>query len=281
VLRAVDHENIIKLYEVYESDRYIHLIFEYLEGGELFERIKDKGLYSEKDAMMVMKNFLAALEYIHSRGIVHRDLKPENLILASKGNDYNLKIADFGLASFISVTDLLYLRCGSPGYVAPELLEDKGYNTKADVFSAGVILYVLLTGRPAFPGTNIHEILMKNKRCDVQLPPRYWDRISQEAKDLVQKMLIKDPKHRISARDALQHKWFIMDQQDNYLEGVSENFKNLEKEAQIDPKALKSEDLNMVTCTPVLNGRKLNDLTESPFLQATPMGRDRTPMMRF
>lgn len=142
-MRAIDHENIIKLYEVYESDKYIHLVFEYLEGGELFERIKSKGLYQEKDAISVMKNLLLALDYLHQKGIIHRDLKPENLILASKENDYALKIADFGLASFIAKGESLFLRCGSPGYVAPELLEDKGYNTKADIFSAGIILYVM------------------------------------------------------------------------------------------------------------------------------------------
>jgi serine/threonine protein kinase len=102
ILRNIDHEYIIKLYEVYESDKYIHLVFEYLEGGELFERIKSKGLYHEKDATNVMRNLLQALDYLHERGIIHRDLKPENLILASKDNDYNLKIADFGLAAFIT-----------------------------------------------------------------------------------------------------------------------------------------------------------------------------------
>ena len=101
VLRSVDHPNIIKIYEVYDSEKYIHLVFEYLEGGELFERIKSKGLYSEKDAINVMRDLLMALEYLHDKGIVHRDLKPENLILAFKDKDDNLKIADFGLASFI------------------------------------------------------------------------------------------------------------------------------------------------------------------------------------
>jgi serine/threonine protein kinase len=129
---------------------------ELLEGGELFERIKNKGLYNEKDAVNVMRKILEALAYIHSIGIIHRDLKPENLILKNKDDDYEVKIADFGLASFIKPGEKLHLPCGSPGYVGPEVLNEKGegYDTQADVFSIGVILYVLLTGRPAFPGTN-------------------------------------------------------------------------------------------------------------------------------
>ena len=123
--------------------------------------------------------------YMHQNDVVHRDLKPENLILAQKDNDYDLRLADFGLASFITEGALLKLRCGSPGYVAPELLEDLGYDKKADIFSAGVILYVLLTGRPVFRGFNINEILLKNKRCEVEYPPKYWDKISDKAKDLV------------------------------------------------------------------------------------------------
>ena len=151
IMRAIDHENIIKLYEVYDSDKYIHLVLEYLEGGkflikhigELFNRIRRKCHYSEKDALLVMQNILSPLQYLHEKGIVHRDLKPENLILASKENDYALKIADFGLASFIEPNTLLKDRCGSPGYVAPELLNDYGYNTKADIFSVGVIMFIL------------------------------------------------------------------------------------------------------------------------------------------
>lgn len=99
VLRQISHPHVIELYEVYESRKYIHLLLPYLQGGELFERIKDKGLYKEKDAQKVMYNFLSALKYLADNKIVHRDLKPENLILESKGDDHNLKIADFGLAS--------------------------------------------------------------------------------------------------------------------------------------------------------------------------------------
>jgi len=151
---------------------------------------------------------LQALDYMHENKVVHRDLKPENLILVSKNNDYDLRIADFGLASFVKDGELLKLRCGSPGYVAPEILEDIGYNESSDIFSAGVILYVLLTGRPVFRGYNINEILVKNKKCEIEYPAKYWSKISEKAKDLVSKMLEKDPKDRITTKDALNHSWF-------------------------------------------------------------------------
>ncbi len=125
VLRKMNHPNVIELYEVYESSKYINLLLPYLEGGELFERIKAKGLYKESDAVKVMRSFISALKYLSENQVVHRDLKPENLILATKGDDHDIKIADFGLASFLTEEEkLLYLRCGSPGYVAPELLND-------------------------------------------------------------------------------------------------------------------------------------------------------------
>jgi serine/threonine protein kinase len=113
---------------------------------------------------------------------VHRDLKPENLILASKNNDHDLQIADFGLAAFLENDEtLLYDRCGSPGYVAPELLSDQGYNCAADAFSAGVIMYVMLTGRLVFRGNNLNQILLKNKNCDFDFPEKYWKVISPQA----------------------------------------------------------------------------------------------------
>jgi len=155
---------------------------------------------------------LEALAYIHKHKVVHRDLKPENLILASKDNDYDLRIADFGLASFLKQDELLKLRCGSPGYVAPEILEDTGYNESSDIFSAGVILYVLLTGRQVFRGYNLNEILLKNKNCDVEYPAKYWQKISDKAKDLVSKMLTKDPAKRITTEEALAHSWFTQDE---------------------------------------------------------------------
>ena len=167
VLRSIEHPNVIQLYETYESTKYIHLLLPYLEGGELFEKIKSKGLYRESDARPVMANFIAALLYLHQRNIVHRDLKPENLLLATKDSNSSLMIADFGLATFLKSPDeKLTLRCGSPGYVAPELLQEKGYNCQSDIFSAGVIFYIILTGRPLFKGNTPEEILDKNMKCE-------------------------------------------------------------------------------------------------------------------
>ena len=143
-MRKLSHENIIKLFEVYESDNHVYLVLELLNGGELFERIVKKGQYTEKDACTLMKKLLGALSYMHVRGIMHRDIKPENLILKDADNDWNVKIADFGLATTVNPNgEYLFKRCGTPGYVAPEVLADAKYDQKVDVFSAGVILYIL------------------------------------------------------------------------------------------------------------------------------------------
>jgi len=156
----MDHQGIIKLYEVYESTKYIHLLFPYLEGGELFERLKSKGQYKEVDCLPIMHRILSSLEYLTKVNIVHRDLKPENLILKRKNDDTDIIIADFGLAAIHEdPTKKLKLRCGSLGYVAPEVLGKEGYGCESDTFSVGVLFYALLTGRPVFRGKS--QQLMK------------------------------------------------------------------------------------------------------------------------
>jgi len=210
IMRKLSHDNIIKLYEIYENDHAIFLIVELLRGGELFERIVKKGQYNEKDTCTLMKKLLSSLNYLHERGIMHRDLKPENLILKDNDNDWDIKIADFGLATHINVSEFLFKRCGTPGYVAPEILADEKYDEKVDIFSAGVILYILLTGGSPFHGKSYNEILWKNKTCDIKFNFNdYGHKISESATDLMKKMLAKDPKQRISAREALQHDWIV------------------------------------------------------------------------
>ena len=154
-----------------------------------------------------MRNILEALNYMHQNKVVHRDLKPANLILESKENDWDIRIADFGFATFIKEGEPLTLRCGSPGYQAPELLEGDGYDEKADMFSVGTILYVLLSGEPTFKGFRLATIMESNRKCVVEYPDKYWSMVSDDAKDLVERLLEKDPKHRISAAQALEHEW--------------------------------------------------------------------------
>jgi len=249
LMRKLNHENIIKLHEVYESENHIYLVLELLNGGELFERIVQKGQYTEKDSCILMKKLLSALAYMHSKGIMHRDIKPENLILKDSDNDWNVKIADFGLATNVNPShDYLFKRCGTPGYVAPEVLADAKYDQKVDVFSAGVILYILLTGGSPFYGKSYNEILWKNKVCDIKFEFKETNlKVSDLAIDLLKKMLAKDPTQRISAEQALQHEWILGNGMVSsnspfspiYLSSAHENMKKFQEENRFNVKNIK------------------------------------------
>ncbi|CAD8151535.1 unnamed protein product [Paramecium octaurelia] len=201
LLRSCDHPNIIKLYEIYESGDYIYLVMELLEGGELFDLILETQCFQESKVALIMFKIFDALEYLHTKNIMHRDIKPENILLKDKSENFDLKIADFGLASYTEA-DLLITRCGTPGYVAPEILEDKKYNEKVDVFSAGIILYILLSGQAPFYGNSLDEIIEKNRDCQIN----YKDlKVSEDALDLLKRSLEPNPDDRISSLEALSH----------------------------------------------------------------------------
>ena len=149
-MKRLDHANILKIYEVYETIHSIYLVIDLLEGGELLKRVKESPKLTHKDISRLMCNLLQALEHIHLKKIMHRDLKPENLLLKDKGNLFDIVIADFGLATRydISPSEIFFKRCGTPGFVAPEILNYKDgqegfYDEKCDIFSAGSIFYVL------------------------------------------------------------------------------------------------------------------------------------------
>ena len=214
IMRKLEHPNIMKLEEIHESKNSVYLILELLEGGELFSHIADKKQISVNDICRIMKCLLEALVYLSDKGIMHRDLKPENMILDKKGDlgESVLKLVDFGLSTQCDVPEYLFKRCGTPGYVAPEVInaasnENVHYSTKCDVFSAGVIFYIMLTGKTPFEGHTFQEVLAQNRACKIDFKNQKL-RKSAHVLDLVQKMLENNPNGRISARDALNHEFF-------------------------------------------------------------------------
>jgi len=208
IMRQVTHDNIIRMHDVFDSRSKMCLVLDLMEGGELFDRIIEKGHFSERDAANAFVQMVDALGYLHDKHIVHRDLKPENLLFEKKSNDSAIKLIDFGLAG--SCKDgLLKTPCGTPNYVAPEILRRSSYGTQADMWSIGVILYIILCGFPPFYDENddLSRLYRKIKRAEYDMPSPYWDNISKHAKDLVRKLLQPDPKKRLNARMTLQHPW--------------------------------------------------------------------------
>jgi calcium-dependent protein kinase len=211
VLSKLDHPNIIKVFEYYIDKKYYYLVTELASGGELYEQITKIQYYNEIDAALIMKQLLSCVCYLHSRGIVHRDLKPENLMLETdvKG-DLTIKLIDFGAANFHKgdLDEKLTLKVGTPYYIAPEVIE-KNYDNKCDMWSCGVILYVLLSGYPPFDGETDELIMQAVSTGHYDITSEEWNDVSDEAKKLVSKLLTKDPRKRLSAADALKDPWII------------------------------------------------------------------------
>ncbi|CAD8087970.1 unnamed protein product [Paramecium sonneborni] len=209
ILTQIDHPNVVKLYEIYEDDTNFYMVLELMTGGELFERIVEKDHYSEKEAAATLRPIIDALSYCHKMGIAHRDLKPENLLYSSKDPGALLKVSDFGLARFIANDEVMMTQCGTPGYVAPEILSGHGYSEAIDFWSVGVILYIMLCGFPPFYDEDNDKLFKIIKTGQFSFPSPYWDSISNEAKDLIKGLLTVDPTKRYGTEKILKHPWLV------------------------------------------------------------------------
>jgi len=212
ILQAVHHPNIIELVDLYQSPSHYIMVLELVTGGELFDKIVELQFYSEKDASKVTQSLLSSLEHMHSKNIVHRDLKPENLLLSSSNPDADIKLADFGLAEFLPEgVPSLTSAVGTPGYLSPEILltleGGPPYGTSTDMWSTGVILYILLCGFPPFYEEDEEDLYDSIIEGKFSFPDPYWSKVSDSAKDLITKLLVVDPNHRISSKQALEHPW--------------------------------------------------------------------------
>ena len=228
ILKVLDHPNVIKLYETFQDDTNYYMVFEMCKGGELFDTIIENGYFTEKEAKVIFAALMKAIHHCHKQGVCHRDIKPENFMFGDKNDLESLKMIDFGLSTFFRQKQQkldkenvkqdkgssqskrgkrpMRTKAGTSYYVAPEVLVGE-YDEKCDIWSAGVILYILLSGYPPFSGANDWEILLAVKRGKYSFKGSEWKHVSESAKDLIRNMLCSVDK-RMSANDVLKHPWF-------------------------------------------------------------------------
>jgi calcium/calmodulin-dependent protein kinase I len=207
IMKKLKHGHIIALEEVFDEPDYIYLVLELVTGGELFDQIVARGVYTEKDAAQVVKQILEAVSYMHENGIAHRDLKPENLLLLSPTSNV-VKITDFGLSKDFG-SGQLKTSCGTPDYVAPEVLKGQPYDHSVDIWSIGVITYILLCGFPPFYGNTDAQIFEKILKAQFDFPSPDWDNVSENAKQFVSAILSPDPAARPTAQECLEAPWLL------------------------------------------------------------------------
>jgi len=225
VLKRLKHANIVALLEVFEDKMKVFLVMDLVTGGELFDRIVEKGSYSEKDAADLIKQVLSAVAYMHEEGVVHRDLKPENLLYYSPDADSKIMISDFGLSK-MEESGVMATACGTPGYVAPEVLAQKPYGKAVDVWSIGVISYILLCGYPPFYDENDANLFAQILKGEFEFDSPYWDDISDEAKDFIRSLMCVNVEHRLTCHTALEHCWITGKQSERNIHAtVSEQLK--------------------------------------------------------
>ena len=207
IISSLDHPNIIKFYETYNDNFYFHIVMELCRGKDLFSRI-NKGINDEKLIATIIMKILHSLSYCHSKGVSHRDLKPENIIFETPEIDSDIKLIDFGLSKKFKSNEKLHTLLGTPYYVAPEVLT-KEYNEKCDLWSVGIITYLLIVGDVPFRGKNNNDIFNKIIKENINFNSIKWKNFSNEAKNFVKLLLQKDYNKRPSAQEALNHNWFI------------------------------------------------------------------------
>jgi calcium-dependent protein kinase len=207
VLRTLDHPNILRCYELFEDRSRFYIVMELCSGGELFDAIAKRRSLSEAQAAKVMHQLLSCVAYCHEKKVIHRDLKPENILLEDNDGELNIKVADFGSSAFIDPSGRLSGCFGSAYYVAPEVVEGSAYNEKCDLWSCGIILFIMLTGKPPYEGTNERQILENVRRKPFNPSNYQFNGVSSEAIDLIYKLLKIDSRQRLSAAEAVNHPW--------------------------------------------------------------------------
>lgn len=209
ILRKMDHDHICWTRQIYNTKNNVFVVVELLTGGDMFDHLCDNEKYTEKIAARCLVDITSALQYLHDNKIAHRDLKPENVMFATRHDHASIKLVDFGFSKIASGEDVMMTSCGTLLYVAPEVISSKrrGYTTKCDMWSLGVMLYVMLCGYPPFEDESTSMLHRKIKTADYDFHDDEWHHISQAAKDMVRSLICLDVSTRLSAEQVLKHKW--------------------------------------------------------------------------
>jgi len=280
ILKTLDHPNILKVYEFFDTETKLYIVTEFCDGGELFDKIIKMNNFSEKIVAHIMRQLLSAVNYLHLNNVIHRDLKPENILIESK-EEFNkefftIKVIDFGTSEIYknrrsSRFKKLTEKIGSKYYIAPEVLNGN-YNEKCDIWSCGIIMYILLCGTPPFEGSNDKEIFKSILYSELKYPENFFNNISFECKDLLKFLLNRDVGKRLSAQQALDHEWFkIINNKENYtynnvynddieknkLEKLSNNFRNFHSSQKLQQACLKYIVHNMLKKDEIIEYRNI------------------------
>ncbi|KAK4764946.1 hypothetical protein SAY86_026036 [Trapa natans] len=267
-MKLIKHPNVVRLYELMGSKTKIYMVLEFVTGGELFDKIVNHGRMREDEARRYFQQLINTVDYCHSRGVYHRDLKPENLLLDSYGN---LKVSDFGLSALsqqVGDDGLLHTSCGTPNYVAPEVLNDRGYDgATADLWSCGVILFVLLAGYLPFDDSNLINLYKKISTAEFTYPP--W--LSFGVMKLMSQILDPNPMTRIMVSEILEDQWFKIDykppvfddKEDTNLDDVEAVFKDSEEHHVTEKKEDKPVPMNAFGLISMSKGLNLGNLFDA------------------
>jgi len=232
---------VVRIYDFYQTPKHVYVIMEFLRGGELLEAVMNLGSYSEKDAALIMKQLLTGLVNVHAHNITHRDLKLENLILAEKGNLRSLRIADFGLAKKMKTSrGKLSAQCGSPAYVAPEIILGQQYTPAVDMWAVGCILYCLLNGQLPFYDADEQAMFRRIAKGEARPPA---ESVSEDARELIGQLLCADKVTRLTASEALEHRWITGGSVDHQPKPINRSRMERFAETHMDAGALETREL--------------------------------------
>ncbi|CAD8128619.1 unnamed protein product [Paramecium sonneborni] len=234
IMRKLCHPHLMRMYEIYETNNSLYVGLEMLQGGSLYDLIKEKAILSIKQIQQILVGILQGLCHMHQKEIMHRDLKLENILFKQSKKMDSVVVADFGLATYVNEPIYLYCRCGTPGYVAPEVINMKDmkghYSSVCDIYSLGLVFYLLITGKQPFPGKSYATVVKQNREANIDFSIKQLQNAPNPAIDLLRKMLEKDPQKRITANQCLMHPFLqemnqimIEDNQNDFIEEGDES----------------------------------------------------------